>query len=70
MEELMLAKENMTVSEELLSEFACKTENAILINETQEKEDDFRADFFRDIDKIIHSTRIYKIYGQNASIFI
>ena len=61
MDELILAKENMLLQEKLLSNFACKTATAIPINEGVDKEEDIRPTFFRDIDKIIHSARVYKI---------
>ncbi|MCL2355424.1 MAG: hypothetical protein FWC68_06175 [Oscillospiraceae bacterium] len=61
MDELTLAKENMLLQETLLSDFACKNHMAIPIKETAEN--DIRPTFFRDIDKIIHSSRIYKVCG-------
>ena len=59
MNELILAKENMLISEGLLSEFACKNNAAIQIKELEDKESDIRPIFFRDADKIIHSARIH-----------
>ena len=70
MDELILAKKNMLLQEGLLSEFACKNDAAIQIKELEEKESDIRPIFFRDIDRIIHSARIHKIYRQNTSVFI
>lgn len=46
------AKENMLLRENILSEYACKSQNAILLKEDKE---DIRPIFFRDIDRIIHS---------------
>ena len=68
MYELELAKENMLLQETLLSEFACKNRDAVIINENEEN--DIRPRFFRDIDKIIHSARIHKVCRQNTSIFV
>lgn len=53
MEEILeKAKRNMLLKENILSEYACKSENAILLKEDKE---DIRPIFFRDIDRIIHS---------------
>ena len=53
MEEILeKAKDNMLLKERGLSEFACKSEDAILLNTDKE---DIRPVFFRDIDRIIHS---------------
>lgn len=46
------AKENMLLRENILSEYACKSQDAILLTEDKE---DIRPIFFRDIDRIIHS---------------
>ena len=46
------AKENMISREKLLSEYACKSDEAILLKTDKE---DIRPIFFRDIDRIIHS---------------
>lgn len=46
------AKINMLSREVILSEYACKSENAILLKKDKE---DIRPIFFRDIDRIIHS---------------
>lgn len=54
MEILEKAKENMLLREGLLSEYACKSEDAILLKEDDDKQD-IRPVFFRDIDRIIHS---------------
>lgn len=50
---LLKAKENMLLKEKNLSEYACKSENGIWLKEDKE---DFRPIFFRDIDRIIHSS--------------
>lgn len=52
MQILEKAKGNMLLRENILSEYACKSENAILLKEDKE---DIRPIFFRDIDRIIHS---------------
>lgn len=54
MEILKKAKENMLLREEILSEYACKSKDAILLKEDDDGED-IRPAFFRDIDRIIHS---------------
>lgn len=46
------AKKNMLLRENILSEYACKSEDAILLKKDKE---DIRPIFFRDIDRIIHS---------------
>ena len=48
-----LAKENMIAHELVLSKFACKSKDAILLKKENK---DIRPTFFRDIDKIIHSS--------------
>ncbi len=50
---LLKAKENMLLKEKNLSEYACKSENGIWLKEDEE---DIRPIFFRDIDRIIHSS--------------
>lgn len=50
---LQKAKENMIAKESILSKYACKSENAILLKE--DNDEDIRPPFFRDIDRIIHS---------------
>ena len=45
-------KKIMAHNENMLSEYACRSENGIKLNE---EEQDIRPVFFRDIDKIIHS---------------
>lgn len=47
------AKQNMLLKEKDLSEFACKSENGIWLKEDNE---DIRPIFYRDIDRIIHSS--------------
>lgn len=54
MEILEKAKENMLLREEVLSEYACKSKDAILLKEDDDAQD-IRPVFFRDIDRIIHS---------------
>lgn len=50
---LQKAKENMVAKESILSKYACKSEDAILLKE--DGDEDIRPPFFRDIDRIIHS---------------
>ena len=48
---LQKAKENMIAKESILSKYACKSENAILLKE--DNDEDIRPPFFRDIDRNI-----------------
>lgn len=50
--ELEKAKENMLLKETILSKYACKFNEAIMLSQNSE---DIRPTFFRDIDRIIHS---------------
>ena len=50
---LQTAKENMISKEKLLSKFACKSEKGVWLKEDCQ---DIRPIFFRDIDRIIHSS--------------
>lgn len=50
---LLKAKENMLLKEKDLSEYACKSEKGIWLKEDKE---DIRPIFYRDIDRIIHSS--------------
>ncbi|MGN1270547.1 MAG: deoxyguanosinetriphosphate triphosphohydrolase family protein [Clostridia bacterium] len=50
---LQKAKENMVAKESILSKYACKSDDAILLKE--DGDEDIRPPFFRDIDRIIHS---------------
>ena len=50
---LLKAKENMLLKEKELSIYACKSEKGIWLEEDKE---DIRPIFFRDIDRIIHSS--------------
>ena len=47
------AKKNMLLKEKKLSKYACKSENGILLKSDKE---DIRPIFYRDIDRIIHSS--------------
>ena len=47
------AKKNMKLKEKKLSEFACKSEEGLWLKRDEE---DIRPIFFRDIDRIIHSS--------------
>ena len=65
MEILKEAKENMLLRENILSEYACKSEQGILLKEDKE---DIRPIFFRDIDRIIHSLG-YTRYIDKTQVF-
>ena len=65
MKNLGKAKKNMISREMLLSKFACKSENGILLREDKE---DMRPVFFRDIDRIIHSLG-YTRYIDKTQVF-
>ncbi len=64
-EALQKIKQNMLDKEILLSSFACKSEKAIKL---QDEEDDMRPDFFKDIDRIIHSLG-YTRYIDKTQVF-
>lgn len=65
MESLEEAKNNMIIRENVLSEYACRSENGILLKEDKE---DIRPIFFRDIDRIIHSLG-YTRYIDKTQVF-
>ena len=65
MDNLKMAKENMLLRENILSNFACKSEDGILIKKDKE---DIRPIFFRDIDRIIHSLG-YTRYIDKTQVF-
>lgn len=65
MKNLEKAKENMLSREMLLSKYACKSEDGILLKEDRE---DIRPVFFRDIDRIIHSLG-YTRYIDKTQVF-
>ena len=49
-------RKDILIREELLSEFACKSKNAILLNQDKRlKENELRTTFSKDTDRIIHS---------------
>lgn len=50
---LLKAKENMVLKEKELCEYACKSKNGVWLKKDKE---DIRPIFFRDIDRIIHSS--------------
>ena len=58
-------KEIMKHNESQLSEYACKSEKAIKLNE---EKIDIRPPFFRDVDKIIHS-QSYTRYIDKTQVF-
>ena len=62
----MNIQENMLKNEKYLSEYACKTNEAIRFKEYTE--DDIRPAFFRDIDKIIYSLS-YTRYTDKTQVF-
>ena len=55
----------MLTNEKLLSEYACKSEDGIKLNE---EKSDIRPMFFRDIDKIIHS-QSYTRYIDKTQVY-
>ena len=59
------AKKNMLVRETLLSRFACKSEDGMLLKKDK---DDIRPIFYRDIDRIIHSLG-YTRYIDKTQVF-
>ena len=59
------AKRNMLLKEENFSEYACKYEEALI---DEEKSEDIRPVFFRDIDRIIHSLA-YTRYIDKTQVF-
>ena len=65
MKKLEKAKENMLSREMVLSKYACKSEDGILLKEDKE---DLRPIFFRDIDRIIHSLG-YTRYIDKTQVF-
>lgn len=65
MENLEKAKNNMLLGEKILSKYACKSEDAILLRDDKE---DIRPIFFRDIDRIIHSLG-YTRYIDKTQVF-
>lgn len=58
-------KEIMLTNEKIFSEYACKSEKGIKLNEEKE---DIRSVFFRDIDKIIHS-QAYTRYIDKTQVY-
>jgi len=62
---LKKAKENMILRETILSKYACKFDEAIMLSENSE---DIRPVFFRDIDRIIHSLA-YTRYIDKTQVF-
>ncbi len=65
MSTLDIIKDNLLKREENLSEFACKSSEALRL---KEKEEDFRPLFFHDIDTIIHSSS-YARYMNKTQVF-
>ena len=66
-QELLIAKSNMIMNEKNLSDFACKSADGILLNE-EVKEDEIRPIFYRDIDRIIHSSA-YTRYIDKTQVY-
>jgi len=58
-------KEIMLTNEKIFSQYACKSEKGIKLNEEKE---DIRPMFFRDIDKIIHS-QSYARYIDKTQVY-
>ena len=65
MELLEKAKDNMLIRETVLSDYACKSIDGILLKKEKE---DMRPIFFRDIDRIIHSLG-YTRYIDKTQVF-
>ena len=65
MEFLENARKNMLLKENSLSDYACKSQDAILLKKDK---DDIRPIFFRDIDRIIHSFG-YTRYIDKTQVF-
>ncbi len=64
-----LAINNNIKKEETLSEYACKTSSAVrLVKENRENEFNVRPAFFRDADRILHSTA-YARYMDKTQVF-
>ena len=68
MEILKKAKENMLLNENILSEYACKSKDAILLREDTGDKEDIRPSFYRDIDKILYSLA-YTRYQDKTQVF-
>ena len=65
MDFLEIAKQNFLSKEENLSEYATKSKDAIRLNPLEE---DLRPNYFRDIDRIIHSLS-YTRYADKTQVF-
>ena len=65
MENLEKAKQNMVLRENILSKYACKSQDGTFLKEDKE---DIRPIFFRDIDRIIHSLG-YTRYIDKTQVF-
>ena len=65
MENLEKAKQNMILRENILSKYACKSQDGTFLKEDKE---DIRPIFFRDIDRIIHSLG-YTRYIDKTQVF-
>lgn len=65
MEILELAKQNMILHESILSEYACKSTDGIMLRKDKE---DIRPKFYKDIDRIIHSLA-YTRYIDKTQVF-
>lgn len=63
--DIMNIKENMIKGEKLLSKYATKSSEAIRLYQI---DDDFRPDFYRDIDRIIYSLS-YERYMDKTQVF-
>ena len=66
--ELLIAKNNMIINEKNLSQFACKSIDGALMNNKETREDEIRPIFYRDIDRIIHSSA-YTRYIDKTQVY-
>ena len=66
MKNLEKAKENFLKQEQLLSKYATRSGDAI--REKEEKRNDFRTPFSRDVDRIIHSLS-YTRYSDKTQVY-
>jgi len=66
-DKLKIVKENFLLKEKYLSEYACKSEDAIRIIEEDDSKD-IRPSFYHDIDRIIHSLS-YTRYLDKTQVF-
>ena len=68
MNNLEKAKQNILLRESILSDYACKSSDAIFLSNQIDEENEIRSIFFRDIDRIIHSLG-YARYIDKTQVF-